>query len=200
MSPVVDLAATGIRAAARRAVELLAVPGTVLLLPTETVYGLVCRADDETAVRRIYELKGRTAAKKLGWFIADWRKLPEYGVRLDGLPEKLAKRYCPGPITIIAPLTGGETVGFRVPDHPLLAELLKLADCPLAQTSANRSGEPDARDLSAALAGLASDVALAIDGGPIADGALASTVVDATGTEPRILRQGALHLEEIRNS
>ena len=76
MSPVVDLAATGIRAAARRAAELLAVPGTVLLLPTETVYGLVCRADDETAVRRIYELKGRAAAKKLGWFIANWRKLP----------------------------------------------------------------------------------------------------------------------------
>ena len=65
MSPVVDLAATGIRAAARRAAELLAVPGTVLLLPTETVYGLVCRTDDETAVRRIYELKVQVGCHNL---------------------------------------------------------------------------------------------------------------------------------------
>lgn len=200
MSPVIELASAGVAAAARRAAELLSAPGAVLLLPTETVYGLVCRAADEAAVRRIYELKGRAAAKKLGWFVADWRKLPEYGVVLDGLPAKLAARYCPSPITIIAPLAGGDTVGFRVPDHPLLAEILKLAGCPLAQTSANRSGEPDARDLAAALDGLSGDVALAVDGGPIPDDALASTVVDATGGAPRILRQGALHLEELRNS
>lgn len=199
MSPVVELASAGVAAVAHRAAELLARPGTVLLLPTETVYGLVCRASDEAAIRRIYELKGRAAAKKLGWFVADWRTLPEYGVALDGLPERLAERYCPGPITIIAPLQDGDTVGFRVPDHPLLAEILKLAGCPLAQTSANRSGEPDARDLAAALSGLVGDVALAVDGGPIAEGALASTVVDASGTELRILRQGALRLEEFRN-
>ena len=199
MSPVVELASAGIDAVARRAAELLAAPGAVLLLPTETVYGLVCRASDEAAVQRIYELKGRAAAKKLGWFIADWRKLPEHGVVLDGLPEQLAERYCPGAITIIAPLRDGGTVGFRVPDHPLLAEVLKLVGCPLAQTSANRSGEPDARDLAAALSGLTGDVALAVDGGPIAEGALASTVVDATGTELRILRQGALHPEGFRN-
>lgn len=199
MSPVVELASAGVAAVAHRAAEFLARPGTVLLLPTETVYGLVCRASDEAAIRRIYELKGRAAAKKLGWFVADWRTLPEYGVALDGLPERLAERYCPGPITIIAPLQDGDTVGFRVPDHPLLAEILKLAGCPLAQTSANRSGEPDARDLAAALSGLVGDVALAVDGGPIAEGALASTVVDASGTELRILRQGALRLEEFRN-
>lgn len=199
MSPVVELASAGVAAVAHRAAELLARPGTVLLLPTETVYGLVCRASDEAAIRRIYELKGRAAAKKLGWFVADWRTLPEYGVALDGLPERLAERYCPGPITIIAPLQDGDTVGFRVPDHPLLAEILKLAGCPLAQTSANRSGEPDARDLATALSGLVGDVALAVDGGPIAEGALASTVVDASGTELRILRQGALRLEEFRN-
>ncbi len=199
MNPVIELAAAGVADTARRAAALLCAPGTVLLLPTETVYGLVCRADDETAVRRIYELKGRAAAKKLGWFVADWRKLPEYGVVLDGLPAKLAERYCPGPITIIAPLQNGDTVGFRVPDHPLLAEILKLAGCPLAQTSANHSGEPDARNLSAALAGLTGEVTLAVDGGAIAENALASTVVDAAGTELRILRQGALHLEDFQN-
>lgn len=194
MTRVLKLTESGVDAAADAVLEALAGPGAVVLLPTETVYGLVCRADDAAARQRIYDLKDRDASKPLGWFVADWRMLAGYGVRLEGLPEQLAVRHCPGPITIIAPRQDGGTTGFRVPDHPLVLAVLRRIGCPLAQTSANHSGHPNALTVQAALAELSGDAALAVDGGPIAPDALASTVVDATGKEPRVLRRGALRI------
>ena len=97
---------------ARRVAECLNTPGSVALVPTETVYGLVARVGDEAAYRKIFELKQRSAAKVLGWFVSDWRILPRYGVKLEGLPEKLAEKYCPGAVTIIAPCEDGKTLGF----------------------------------------------------------------------------------------
>ena len=191
---MLKLAESGVDAAADAVLEALAGPGAVVLLPTETVYGLVCRADDAAARQRIYDLKDRDASKPLGWFVADWRMLAGYGVRLEGLPEQLAVRHCPGPITIIAPRQDGGTTGFRVPDHPLVLAVLRRIGCPLAQTSANHSGHPNALTVQAALAELSGDAALAVDGGPIAPDALASTVVDAPGKEPRVLRRGALRI------
>ena len=85
-------------------------------------------------------------------------------------------------------------MGFRVPDHPFVLELLRRVGCPLAQTSANHSGHPNALTVGRALAELSGDLSLAVDGGAISADALASTVVDATGSSPRILRQGALRL------
>ena len=181
--------------AAAAAAAALRRPGAVVLVPTETVYGLVARSSDREAAERIYELKHRSGSKRLGWFVGDWRILRDFGVILDGLPEKLAARYCPGPLTLIAPTTSGDTIGFRIPDHPFLTELLAMVGEPLYQTSANRSGHPDARDVADALAQLDGDVDLAVDGGELPPGAAASTVVDATGAEPRILRQGALVIE-----
>ena len=194
MTRVLKLAESGVDAAADAVLEALAGPGAVVLLPTETVYGLVCRADDAAARQRIYDLKDRDASKPLGWFVADWRMLAGYGVHLEGLPEQLAARHCPGPITIIAPRQDGGTTGFRVPDHPLVLAVLRRIGCPLAQTSANHSGHPNALTVQAALAELSGDAALAVDGGPIAPDALASTVVDATGKEPHVLRRGALRI------
>lgn len=194
MTRVLKLAESDVDAAADAVLEALAGPGAVVLLPTETVYGLVCRADDAAARQRIYDLKDRDASKPLGWFVADWRMLAGYGVHLEGLPEQLAARHCPGPITIIAPRRDGGTTGFRVPDHPLVLAVLRRIGCPLAQTSANHSGHPNALTVQAALAELSGDAALAVDGGPIAPDALASTVVDATGKEPRVLRRGALRI------
>ena len=179
-------------AAVAEAAAVLRHPGTVVLVPTETVYGLVCRASDEAARKRIYELKHRAASKPLALFTADWRRLE--GVKLEGLPATLAEKYCPGPITIIAPGAEGGTVGFRIPDHPFILKLLRELDFPLASTSANLSGQPNVLTVTEALAQLCGEPDLAIDGGAIAPGALASTVVDATGTTPRILRQGALQL------
>ena len=194
MKRILSLSESGLDAAVEAALSALAVPGAVILVPTETVYGLVCRAADAAAVRRIYELKDRDFSKPLGWFVADWRTLADSGVRLEGLPAELAAKYCPGPITIIAPKTDGGTIGFRVPDHPFILELLRRIGRPLAQTSANHSGHPNALTVEQALAELSGELPLAIDGGPIPPDALASTVVDATSSAPRVLRQGALRI------
>lgn len=176
--------------------ELLKKEGAVALVPTETVYGLIARAGDEIAAKRIFELKRRNVSKVLGWFTGNWRNLPEHGVILDGLPEKLAKEYCPGPLTIIAPCADGSTQGFRVPDTPFLLELLKKFDGVLIQTSANASGQPDARSCDEALAQLNGEVDIAVDGGDIAGNICGSTVVDATGDRIKILRQGTLDLQK----
>jgi L-threonylcarbamoyladenylate synthase len=186
--------AVSVAECAAQVADVLDHPGSVALLPTETVYGLVAKVGDEVAYRKIFELKQRSEAKVLGWFVADWHTLSDYGVQLSGLPEKLAEKYCPGAITIIAPTDKGTTLGFRSPAHPLLQEILKLTG-PLYQTSANLSGEPDPLDAESALAQLSGKPDIAVDGGRLPEGAQGSTVVDAAGTELHILRQGALEIE-----
>ena len=178
---------------AAQVAEYLKSPGAVALVPTETVYGLVARVTDESAYSRIFELKQRSSAKVLGWFVYDWHELAARGIKLEGLPEKLAEKYCPGPITIIAPDSEGKTLGFRSPAHPFLRELLKLTG-PLFQTSANLSGHPDPKDVQSALRELSGAPAIAVDGGVLPENACGSTVVDATGSELKILRQGALEI------
>ena len=193
MTTPITLSCDDIKESAARCAEILRAPGAVALVPTETVYGLVARVEDRVAYNKIFELKQRSAAKVLGWFVSDWRTLSDYGVTLSGLPEQLAEKYCPGPVTIIAPARNGTTLGFRSPDHPFLRELLKLTG-PLFQTSANLSGAPDPKDIETALKELSGAPAIAVDGGRLPDDAAGSTVVDATGTEIKILRQGKLQV------
>ncbi len=193
----ISLDSCGIDRCADIICEYLSKPGAVVLLPTETVYGLVANFGDEVATGRIYQLKRRVHDKKLGCFIWDWKKLSEYGVVLAGLPEQLSEQYTPGAITIIAPCENGGTLGFRVPDHPLLQCVLKKLDRPLVQTSANASGFPDAASCAEALSQLDGEVDCAIDGGRIAENACGSTVVDATGEKIKILRQGAVYLNKM---
>ena len=176
--------------------RILKQPGAVVLVPTETVYGLIARADDPAAQERIFELKHRSGNKRLGWFIGNWRKLSSYGVVLEGLPGQLAEEFCPGALTIIAPCANGSTLGFRVPDSPLLLKILEKMDVPLVQTSANASGMPDAVSCEDALNQLSGTLDCAVDGGEIPPGRVASTVVDATGKQIKILRQGAVDLQK----
>lgn len=176
--------------------ETLRKEGAVALVPTETVYGLIARAGDQAAAGRIFSLKKRSNSKVLGWFTGNWRKLTEYGVILDGLPEKLAEEYFPGPLTIIAPCKNGETRGFRMPDNHFLLKLLEEMDEVLVQTSANASGQPDAGDCDEALAQLNGEVDLVIDGGAIDGVVCGSTVVDATGEKIKVLRQGHIDLQK----
>ena len=171
-------------------------PGGVVLVPTETVYGLVARAADEAACKRIFELKNRPAEKRIGWFISDWRKLKRFGVVVEGLPASLAERFMPGALTVIAPTCDGGTQGFRIPDHSLLSALLKEFDEPLVQTSANASGNPDPLSVADALSQLHGEVDVAVDGGKLQPGATGSTVVDATGEKVKVLRYGALGIEK----
>ncbi len=189
-------------AALRRAAAALKRGGPVAF-PTETVYGLGANALDPKAVRRIFEAKGRPDDNPL---IVHVTGLPMVRRLVKALPREaraLASRFWPGPLTIVLPklrcvpdiVTAGlPTVAVRVPDHPVALALIEAAGVPIAAPSANRSGRPSptrAAHVAADFPGL-----LVLDGGSARHG-LESTVV-ALGDPPRILRLGAIPVEELR--
>ena len=108
--------------------NILQNPGAVILVPTETVYGLIAKADDPIAKERIYQLKKREENKRLGWFVPNWEKVDKYGIMLNDIGKNLAKKYFPGPLTLIAPKDDGSTQSIRTPNHPLLLAILQVID------------------------------------------------------------------------
>ena len=180
-------------------VEALQQPGAVLMLPTETVYGLVCRWDDKLAVERIYELKKREKAKALALFVDSVETLKNFDFYLNKNAEKLPAELCPGALTVVVPTPAGDTLGFRIPDHPFVLKLLQKLAYPLASTSANRSGEPNALDVDSALAMLDGEPDVVIDGGAIPSDRQASTVVMAFADSLKILRQGPISEEKLNS-
>ena len=184
------------RELASQAAAVLRQPGAVILVPTETVYGLVCRAQDKAACARIFELKQRPESKLIGWFVSGSSMLKKHGVIINASAEKLLEKYTPGALTLISRTISGDTQGYRVPDHPLLQAILAKVDEPLAQTSANSSGNPDARSCSEAIAQLHGEVDWFFDGGKLDASACASTVVDTTCQPIKILRQGSIEIDD----
>ena len=168
----------------------------VILLPTETVYGLVCRFEDTVAEEKIYQLKHRPSEKRLSVFVDKPETLESYDVEFSPLVRQLAAEYCPGAITIIAARNQNSSLGFRIPAHNFVLELLKKSPFPLSSTSANRSGMPNVLSVNEALAELDGEVDIVIDGGEISPDAQASTVVDARGEKAVILRQGELIIND----
>lgn len=174
--------------------------GRLVALPTETVYGLACGLDD-VAVDRLMAAKGRDPGKGLTLLIdalADARAL----VIDSPAATRLASRFWPGPLTLVVPLragvilpqavTGGsDAVGLRAPDQAMARRLARELG-PLPLTSANRSGEPDARDAGAVEAAVGASVEVIVDGGP-SPGGVPSTVV-AVGADGswRVLRGGPI--------
>ena len=175
----------------------LQMPGAVLMIPTETVYGLVCRWDDQKAVERIYELKGREKGKPLALFADSVATLKKHDIYLNSNAKKLAAALCPGALTVVVPTPEGNTVGFRIPDHDFVLELLRRSGYPLASTSANRSGEPNALNVDSAMGMLEGEVDVVVDGGSISPDSKASTVVMAMESELKILRSGPISEEEL---
>jgi L-threonylcarbamoyladenylate synthase len=174
------------------------------VFPTDTVYGIGCLAEDESAVAALYKAKGRDFRAALPVMVASAGQVGQVARPLPAL-ERLAERFWPGPLTIILPkqpwlpllvTAGGDTVGVRVPDHPLALAILQQVGRPLAVSSANLSGQPPARTVAHALAQLDGRVDVIMDGGE-APGGQASTVLDLTTDPPRILRQGPAPADEI---
>ena len=155
----------------------------VLLVPTETVYGLVCDAAHEAARARIYEMKRRPASKLLTLFFASRETAEAAFPPMPETAKRFAKAFCPGPVTLIVP-DGDAFTGFRIPDHPALLNLLAAYGRPLASTSANLSGQPPAHTVDEALNSLAIPPDGVLDGGAIPPDSVASTVI-------RIERDGA---------
>ena len=179
-----------IAASAALIAEVLRQPGAVALVPTETVYGLICRANDCAAVSEIVRLKHRVAGKFFGWFVRDCDVAKKFGLIFSDTAENLAEEYFPGAVTLILPTINGTTQAVRIPDHPLIKALLEYFDEPLVQTSANASGMPDALSLEQALVQLDGEPNVACDGGILPSDASGSTVVNVAENPPKILRQG----------
>jgi L-threonylcarbamoyladenylate synthase len=179
------------RAGLTRAAQLLR-GGGVVAFPTDTVYGLGAAADDEVARRRIYRIKGRPVGLPLILMVAAESQL-EGWVHLDSRAETFVRRWWPGPLTLILHAKGGGTLGVRIPQHKVALELLRAAG-PLMTTSANLHGKDPA--LRASEAGILTGVAAVLDGG-VAPGGTASTVLDLTGPEPHVLREGAITTPEL---
>lgn len=196
---------------ARNEAARVLLAGGVIAVPTDTVYGIAVALATPGGIERLFAAKSRPPDKAIALLLADADQAPEIGV-LSGSAAALAREFWPGGLTLVVPrrvdrplpaaLTGGAdapgaiaTVGLRVPDHPA-PRALAAAVGPLPTTSANRSGEPEARDASEIQATLGDALDLIIDGGPSIGGP-PSTVIDATGPTLRILREGAVPAGEI---
>jgi L-threonylcarbamoyladenylate synthase len=179
--------------------------GRLVGLPTETVYGLAGDARDPRAIRRIFAAKGRPADNPLIVHVAGLDAVADLVTEITPLARALASRYWPGPLTLVldasprVPLVtraGLATVAVRVPDHPVAATVLAQGGIPLAAPSANRSGRPSPTRPEHVVAGLGDAVEVVLDGGPCLVG-VESTVVDARGRRPIVLRDGNVTREEL---
>lgn len=177
--------------------------GGLLGIPTETVYGLGANALDEAACRHIYEAKGRPQDNPLIIHIADASWLPRYCREIPPAAYALARRFWPGPLTMILPkadcvplrTTGGlDTVGVRCPDHPVTLELIRRAGVPVAAPSGNTSGRPSPTQAQHMIEDMWGKIDGIVDGGPSGVG-VESTIIDLTCDPPRLLRPGGLPLE-----
>ncbi len=188
----------------QRAAELLRA-GRLVAFPTETVYGLGANALDETAVRRIFEAKGRPHSSPLIVHFASIAMAKELALDWPEHAELLARRFWPGPLTLILPkrphvpdlVTAGlPSVGLRIPAHPLAQALLEAAQIPIAAPSANRFTELSPTTAEHVREGLGSRVDMILDGGPCTVG-IESTVISLAADVPRILRPGMISQTQI---
>jgi L-threonylcarbamoyladenylate synthase len=183
-----------------RAVEVLRAGG-IVAFPTETVYGLGVDAANADALRRLFAVKRRPLSHPVIVHAARTAQLDELGRDVPAVAHALADAFWPGPLTLVvarregrvAPeATGGrETVGIRVPDHPVALALLDAFGGGIAAPSANRFGRVSPTTADHVRADLGADVDIVIDGGPCAIG-VESTIVDVTGPEPTVLRVGGV--------
>ncbi|GAA1862076.1 L-threonylcarbamoyladenylate synthase [Myceligenerans crystallogenes] len=179
--------------------------GGLVVLPTDTVYGIAADAFDKDAVAALLAAKGRRRQMPPPVLIGDVFTLDGLATQVPDDARALADAFWPGGLTIILRAQPslqwdlGETQGtvaLRMPDHPAALQLLRRTG-PLAVSSANRTSRPAATDVAAAAEQLGDSVAVYLDGGT-APGGTASTIVDATGDQLRVVRSGAIGLEALR--
>ena len=186
-----------------RLVEAL-LAGAVVVLPTDTVYGVGALPGDEAAMERLFAVKGRGSDAPIAVLCGSvLQALSLVDPSCHHRVEPVAERWWPGPLTLVLPrrddveLHLGEpatTVGVRVPDHPLVRAVTERVG-PIAVSSANRHGQPTGVTAEEVALALGDDAAVVVDGGALSGSA--STVIDATGTDWKVLREGPLPAAEI---
>ena len=179
--------------------------GGVAAIPTDTIYGLAACAFDESAVMKVYELKGRPDGMALPLLLSDGSDAGQCAVDVPDEAWALMERFWPGALTLVLRKTdevpdivtaGMDTVALRVPDHPVPREIARLLGAPITGTSANLSGRPGLTNAAGVRREFGDSVDFVLDGGE-AQGGVASTIVDMTQGEVRVLREGAVSWEEI---
>ena len=179
--------------------------GETVAIPTETVYGLAANALDPDAVKKIFIAKGRPQDNPLIVHIAETGALYEIAAAVPDAALRLAEAYWPGPLTVILPKkdvipedvsAGLDTVAIRMPSHPVARAIIKAAGVPLAAPSANISGFPSPTDAETVCDDMTGRVAAIVDGGPC-DFGIESTVVTLASPVPRVLRPGAVTVEQL---
>lgn len=182
--------------------------GRVIAYPTDTLYGLAADPRNDTAVERIYRLKERSSVAPLPLIAADLDQVRACVKDLSPLSCQLAERFWPGPLTLIydagetlapAMLAGGQTVAVRVPAHPVAVGIARVFCHPITATSANLSGTSSLDEASAVARELRDGLSLILDGGATVGG-LPSTIIDARGSKPVLLRAGILPWERVLQS
>ncbi len=191
-------------AALDRAADILRA-GSLVAIPTETVYGLAADALDAEAVAGIFRAKGRPSTNPLIVHVSDAAMARRLAGAWPVSAEAIAAHLWPGPVTVVVPrgpsvpdivTAGGATVALRCPDHPLARRLIEKVGRPLAAPSANRSEAVSPTTAAHVLESLGNRIDLILDGGPCGRG-IESTVVDCTVEPPRILRPGPLARERL---
>ncbi|MGD9985168.1 L-threonylcarbamoyladenylate synthase [Pseudonocardia sp.] len=194
-----DARAEGLAAAAR-AVRA----GSLVVMPTDTVYGIGCDAFSATAVRSLLAAKGRGPDMPVPVLVGSWSTIDGLVIGVPTVARELIEAFWPGGLSLVLPHapslawdlgTTRGTVMLRMPLHPVALELLRDVG-PMAVSSANRSGSAPAADAADAEAQLGEHVAVVLDGGSSGEN-VASTIVDLTADAPRVLREGAVSLAAI---
>lgn len=171
--------------------------GGLVAFPTETVYGLGANLLDKAAMARLRKVKARPANKPFTVHIANVSQIMRSGCVLDARAKKLAKKFWPGPLTMILKSNKGGTVGFRMPANKVALDLIRVSGVPVVAPSANLSGRKPPKDACAVLADLNGRIDVLLDSGPT-DVGVESTVIDMTARPFAILRRGAISESEIK--
>jgi len=180
--------------------------GGLVAFPTDTVYGVGCLAFHQQAIESIYVAKNRPIEKAIPVLIGENEDLSKVAEEIPFFAMKLIARFWPGPLTVLVPkkptlpqaISATSTVGVRVPDHDIARALLRLAG-PMAVTSANISGQQSPTTAQQVFAQLGGRIAMILDGGET-PGGVPSTLVDCTGDEIQVLREGPITREQLLNT
>lgn len=182
--------------------------GEIVAIPTDTVYGVAASLDHPGAIDQVYAAKGRDAGKALPVLVDGLDRISEYATGDVTIARRLARAFWPGALTIVVPASdrvpwgihrGAGTVGLRMPDDRIALSVIAACGGALAVTSANLSGRSEARSAGEVQATLGDHLSVIVDGGE-ATGGVPSTVVDLTRDGMRILRQGAIALEDLERA
>lgn len=177
--------------------------GEIVAFPTDTVYGLGTDAFQASGIIKLFEAKGRDSNKAIAVLIGALDQIPLLTDHMTEMALRLAEAFWPGGLTVIVPrkntlpelISNTDRIGIRIPNHPIALELLQSFG-PLATTSANLAGKASAQSAASVLEQLNSRIPLILDGGKC-QGGVPSTVVDCSGSEPIILREGPITREAI---